>query len=289
MGIRSRMILIMGLFSLIATLIIGVASYKLTERNVIHEARNKGQLLFNYILSSRQYFKDEQRALVMDLVEDNRFYPELMSGFVVTRGVWDIFKEKNSGYHFKQASLNPLYLANKADKEEVKMINTLRDRPDAHSLQGTISKDGEKFFYMAFPIKINDNKCLRCHGDPVNAPKDQIEIYGTENGYNWKYGDTLSAYVIYVSIQGAVSGAKRTAGILFLIGIGCFFLSLLAMGFVLDRSVIGPIEYLSDRTEEISKGRNLEEKFIYKGNDEIGILARAIEHLRQAMIRKMMK
>lgn len=286
MGIRSRMIFIMGLFSFIATVIIGVASYKLTERNAIHEARNKGQLLFNYIISARKYFKDEQRALFMELVEDNRFYPELMSGFVVSRGVWDIFKEKNSGYQFKQASLDPLYQANKADKEEVKMINTLQTRPDAHSLQGTMSKDGEKYFYMAFPIKVENKKCLRCHGDPANAPKDQIEIYGTENGYNWKYGEIVSAYIVYVSIQEAVSAAKRTAGLLFLIGIGCFFLSLLAMGFFLDRSVIGPIEYLSDRTEEISKGRNLEEKFICKSNDEIGVLARAIEHLRQVMIKK---
>ncbi len=289
MGIRSRMIFIMGLFSFIATLTIGVASYKLTERNAIHEARNKGKLLFNYIISSRKYFKNEQRALVMDLVEDTRFYPELMSGFVVSRGVWDIFKEKNSGYHFKQASLDPLYLANKADQEEVKMINTLQTRPDAHSLQGTMIREGERFFYMAYPIKVSDKSCLRCHGNPMDAPKDQIEIYGTENGYNWKYGEIVSAYVIYVSIQDAVNAAKRTAGILFLIGIGCFFLSLLAIGFFLDRSVIGPIEYLSDRTEEISEGRNLEEKFIYKGNDEIGVLARAIEHLRQTMIRKMKK
>ena len=285
MGIRPRIIVIMGIFSLIATLIIGAASYKITERNAIVEAKNKGQLLFHYILAYRQYFKSQQRALIMELVEEDRFYPELMSGFVVTRGIWDVFKEENKGYEFKQATLNPLYQPNKADSDEVRMIDTFRESPDLKMMEGVIDKNGEKLFYLAYPIKIDVKECLRCHGDPANAPRDQIEIYGTENGYHWQYGDTVSAYVIYVSIQDALASAKRMAGMLFLVGIGCFFLTLLAMALFLDRSVIQPIKYLSDRIEEISQGKNLQESFKHEADDEIGILARAIEHLRLSMIR----
>ncbi|RJX25666.1 MAG: DUF3365 domain-containing protein [Desulfurivibrio sp.] len=284
MGIRPRIILIMGIFSLIATLLIGAASYKLTERNAISEAKNKGQLLFHYILAYRQYFKSQQRALVMELVEENRFYPELMSGFVVTRGIWEVFKEENKGYDFKQATLDPLYPPNKADSDEIRMIGAFRQNPDLQMLEGVLDKNGERFFYLAYPIKIDSTDCLRCHGDPADAPRDQMEIYGTENGYRWQFGDTVSAYVIYVSIQEALASAKRMAGQLFLVGIGCFFLALLAMLLFLDRSVIRPIEYLSDRIEEISQGKNLQESFRPEGDDEIGILARAIEHLRLNML-----
>ncbi len=285
MGIRPRIIMIMGIFSLIATLIIGAASYKLTERNAIVEAKKKGQLLFHYILAYRQYFQTQQRALVMELVDEDRFYPELMSGFVVTRGIWDVFKEKNKGYDFKQATLDPLYQPNKADSDEIKMIDTFRQSPDLQMMEGVIDKSGEKYFYLAYPIKIDSRDCLRCHGDPADAPRDQIEIYGTENGYRWQFGDTVSAYVIYVSIQEALASAKQMAGMLFLVGIGCFFLALLAMAVFLDRSVIQPIEYLSDRIAEISQGKNLQEGFSHEGDDEIGILARGIEHLRRSMIR----
>lgn len=286
MGIRSRLMLIMGIFSLIATLIIGAASYKLTERTTLIEAKKKGELLFNYITSYRKYFKDHQKALVLELVEENRFYPELMSSFVATRGIWDIFQDKHTGYHFKQATLDPLYHANKADRDEVKLIENFQKRSELETQQGVMEKHGEKFFYMAYPIKVDGKGCLRCHGNPASAPRDQIEIYGTENGYNWKYGDTVSAYVIYVSIHESLAAAKRTAGLLFLIGIGCFLLALLAVAFFLDRNVIQPIEYLSDRTEEISQGRNLEESFRHDADDEIGILARAIDHLRLSMLRK---
>ena len=73
MGIRARFILIMGVMSLVAIVVIGAASYKFSERSAILEAKSKGQIIFNYILASRKYFKNNQRPLVMELVEEDRF------------------------------------------------------------------------------------------------------------------------------------------------------------------------------------------------------------------------
>lgn len=280
MGIRSRLILIMGLFSVVATLFIGFASYKLSERNALIEAKHKGQLLFDYIVSYRQYFKEHQRALILELVEENRFYPELMSGFVATRGIWDVFRTRNDQYNFKQATIDPLYDKNRADDNEMKIINNFQEHSDLKEMEGVIERDEEEFFYMAFPIKVTSKKCLRCHGDPMNAPKDQIEIYGTESGYNWKFGETVSAYIVYVSIQKALQDAKKTAGILFLVGIGSFFVVLIGVALFMSRSIIRPVEYLSDRTEEIIQGKHLDEEIEYQSNDEIGVLARVTEYLR---------
>lgn len=280
MGIRSRLILIMGLFSLVATLFIGFASYKLSERNALIEAKNKGQLLFDYIVSYRQYFKEHQRALILELVEENRFYPELMSGFVATRGIWDVFKTRNNEYHFKQATVDPLYEKNRADDNELNIIKSFQKHSNVKEMEGVIERDDGKYFYMAFPIKVNSKKCLRCHGDPMDAPKDQIEIYGTESGYGWKFGETVSTYIIYVSIQKALQDAKKTAGILFLVGIGSFFIVLVGVALFMSKSIIQPVEYLSDRTEEIIQGKYLDEEIKYQSNDEIGVLARVIDHFR---------
>ncbi len=196
MVIRTRLMLFMGILSIIVTLVVGFASYKFSEQNAIREAKSKGQIIFNFIYSYREYFKDTQKALILELVEDDRFYPELMSGFVVTRGIWDVFKGHLTGYRFKQATLDPLYPPNKADKEELAMIGRFRSDPSLKQLEGIVKAQGEKFFYMAKPIKIEKKGCLRCHGDPMNAPKDQIEIYGTSNGYNWTHGETVAAFVV---------------------------------------------------------------------------------------------
>ncbi|NOQ45853.1 MAG: DUF3365 domain-containing protein [Desulfobulbaceae bacterium] len=286
MSLRSRLISIMGIFSIIATLFIGVTSYKLSEQNAIREIKNKGELLVTTMMSHRKYFKHQQHPLIQELVEQDRFYPELMCGFAITRGVWDIFKADYSGFHFKQASVDPLYFENKADDTELQLIETFKKRADLERLEGIISKGDEQFFYIALPAKVDNKSCLRCHGDPATAPKDQVEMYGTENGYNWELGDTVSTFIVYVSIQKAMQQARQTAGILFLAGLGSFFIVLLGLGIFMNRKIIGPVEYLSERTEEISRGMYLDERLEEQKNDEIGVLAEAIEYLRLTVSKK---
>ncbi|MFZ5760194.1 MAG: c-type heme family protein [Thermodesulfobacteriota bacterium] len=286
MGIRARVILMLGICSLLVTLVIGLASYLLTERMALVEAKNKGQLILNSLAAHRSYFMDQQRPLVQALVEENRFYPELMSGFVVVRGIWDVFVRDNTGYRYKQATLDPRYPPNKADSDEAKMIEAFRRDSTLRQLEGLAEKEGERYFYLARPIRIDEQSCLQCHGDPADAPRDQIEIYGTERGYGWQLNETVSISVIYVSMQEALTRAQRTAGAVFLVGMACFFLALLVVVFFLDRHVIRPIEYLGRRVEEISQGKNMQEGFRPDCDDEIAILARAIDHLRRVMAGK---
>jgi HAMP domain-containing protein len=283
MGIRAKFIWIIGVASFLGTGVIGVASYNFSTRQAMNEAKSKGQIIFNYILASRNYFKDHQRALVMELVEEDRFYPELMSGFVMTRGTWDLFKKELKGYDFKQATLDPLYPANRADEQEVKIINIFRERSDLSRLEGIVERGGEKFHYMALPVRVDDKSCLRCHGDPAQAPKDQVEIYGKDHGYRWQLGDTVSAYMVYVSVEEALAEARRSALSLFLIGMGCLLVVLVSIWLFLDRSVVTPIQHLNRRAEEISLGKNLGEKVALGRKDEIGALSKAVERLRISM------
>ena len=285
MGIRSRFIVIMGIIFGLATVMIGIASYKFSERNAMDGAKSKGHLIFNYILANRAFYKKHQRPLIMELIEKDRFYPELMSGFVLTRGTFDIFKKNLVGYDFKQATVDPLYPPNKANAKEMELINMFRANPALKDYEGTMERNGETFFVLAKPIKVEKKGCLRCHGDVNDAPKDQVEIYGTENGYNWKVGDTVASYVVYVSVQEALVAAKKSAIVLYLIGSGCLLVALIGLWIFMARFVVNPIVGLSIKAEEISLGRNLEESVGIKQDDEIGALANAIERLRMSMVR----
>lgn len=285
MGIRSRFMIIMAIIFGVATILIGVASYKFSERNAMQEAKSKGQLIFNYILANRTFYKDHQRPLIMEVFEKDRFYPELMSGFVLTRGTFDIFKKNLTGYDFKQATVDPLYPPNKADTKELELIAMFRDKPELKEHEGIMERNGEKYFYLAKPIRVEGKGCLRCHGDYNDAPKDQVEIYGTDNGYNWKLGDTVASYVVYVSVQEALANAKKSAITLYLIGAGSLLVALIGVWVFMDRFVVNPIVRLSTKAEEISLGKNLEESVGMKQKDEIGALASAIERLRMSMVR----
>jgi hypothetical protein len=284
MSIRIRFLSIIGILSLIAALCLGFISYRFSVNNAMQEAKNTGSIIFNFIEASRMYFRDHQRPLVMELVEEDRFFPEIMSGFTLTRGVWDKFTQKVPDYQFKQATVDPLFPSNKADDQELKIIANFRNNPKIKTSEGIIEKNGLSYFYFARPIMMKKG-CLRCHGDPADAPKDQIEIYGSENGYNWKVKDTVASFIVYVPIQKALDEAKKSASILFLTGMVGFIILMLVIWVCLNKFVINSVKMLEERTTDISLGKNMETVIETSTDDEIGSLARAIDRLRISMIK----
>ena len=285
MGIRMRSILVMGILGLLAITAIGITSYKLSVKNALDEAKVKSNIILNYAMATKKYMKQVQRPLVKELIESDRFYPELMSGFVTARGTFELFKESSPEYIFKQATLDPLNPANRADQDEAELIKKFDQTPALKSSEGIISKNGIDVFYFAQPIKVGSSGCLTCHGDPYDAPKDQVEIYGTETGYNWKLNDTVAAFVVYIPTESAIAAAKKLSFTLVMIGAGGIFVILLILWFFLDRSVVLPIVQLAQRTESFSLGENLDDPIIGKSKDEIGTLAQAIERLRISLVK----
>lgn len=285
MGIRMRSILVMGILGLLAIAVIGITSYKLSVKNAMDEAKIKSNIILNYAMATKNYMSQVQKPLVQELIEKDRFYPELMSGFVSARGTFELFKKSSPKYTFKQATLDPLNPSNRADKNEIEFIKFFDQNPTLKSAEGKITKNGADVFYFAQPIRINSKKCLNCHGDPYDAPKDQIEIYGTETGYNWKMDATVAAFVVYIPTADAIAAAKKLSFTLIMVGAAGIIVILLILWFFLDRSVVLPITKLSQRTDNFSLGEDLEEPIVGKSDDEIGTLAQAIERLRISLVK----
>ena len=286
MGIRARFVVIMGLLGTLAIVSIGFASYQFSLKTAVLEAKSKGQIIFSYILAADKFFTENQRPLIMELVEQDRFYPELMSSFKITREIYEQFSKKLPGYIFKQASLNPLQPTNKADKNEERIINSFVAKPNLAKLEGDITRNGEQFYYLARPVQV-EASCLHCHGDPQDAPKDQVDIYGTDTGYQWEVGKTTSAFIVYIPVDQAMAQARLNALILFGIGTGCLLIALFGVWLFLDRSVVRPIVQLSNRTVDISLGKSIEEGIVARSKDEVGSLAQAIERLRVSIVKMM--
>jgi methyl-accepting chemotaxis protein len=285
MGIRNRFLIMMGILSLLALIAMGWASYSFNKHAAIKEAENKGIIIHNYLASQRQFFGEDQNPLITELVEQDRFYPYLMSGFAASRRTFEYFNKKMPGFMIKYAATNPLLLSNKADTDEVKIISNFKANPSQKVSSDTITKNGISFYYHAIPLKVDNARCLTCHGDPEDAPKDQVEIYGTENGYHWKDGDIVASLVVYIPIAGAIADAKKTAFKLLGLGAGGLLLTMFVVSIFLEKGIVLPIMTLNDRTEEISLGKNLDQPVSINSNDEIATLARGIDRLRISVAR----
>ncbi len=284
MSIRVQLSFWALLVSILAIGVLGYSSFQFSKQAAIKEAADKVAILGSYTDAAMHYSRTQAVPMVKQLVGEERFYPEIMSGFVMSRNVADRFKETQPGYTIKNATVDPLWPESKADTQELKIINELKVDRTRKKATGVMVKGGTDFYYEARPMVTNE-KCLRCHGDPNNAPKDQIMIYGAENGYNWKADDVVSAMFIYVPVSEALAAARTSALKLVGMGAACIFFALILIAVLLGVKVVTPIEKLSRRTEEISLGKNLDTPIAIKPNREIGELSRSIDRLRLSIAR----
>lgn len=275
----------MCLFSFLALAVLGWASYEFSRRAAMTEAGNKGEIIFNYLQAQRHFFSKNQTPLISELIEKDRFYPNLMSGFAATSTTFNYFNQRMPGFMIKYAAGNPLKETNRADAFEVEIINKFKADQSLTETSGTITKNGTNFFYQAIPLKIDNKDCLECHSDPALAPKDQVVLYGSENGYNWKMNEIVASLLVYIPISEAIAQAKKTALTLLGIGAGCLIFTLFVISVFLEKGVVQPIMKLNNRTEEISLGKSLDNPVIINSNDEIGSLSRAIDRLRISVAR----
>jgi len=272
--------ILMAVLSLIASLALAVVSYRFNVQNAMDEAKKKGELVFNYMKSSRDFFKTHQLPAVYEAAGRDEFIPELMSSFAVVRGVFDTFSQTCPEYIFKQATINPLVPSNKADEQELNIIQKFQDQKQLAGSEGQITRNGESYYYFAQPVRVKDESCLQCHGNPEDASDEQLDIYGAENGYNWKLGETVSTMIVYIPIQNALDRAKKLSGILFLIGAAAIVVLMLIIWAFFSRYVVRPLILLEQRATEISLGKNMDNSIEMQGRDEIGSLGRAIDRLR---------
>ncbi len=289
MGIRMRSILVMGTLGFLAIIALGFTSYRLSMNNALQEAKIKSDIVMNYAMASREFTRVAQSPLVRQLVEPDRFYPEIMSGFATARGIYEEFEKIYPGYVFRQATLDPLHPSNKADANEKTIIQKFINNPDLKADEGRLIRNGEDMFYTATPFSVLSQNCLTCHGDPANAPKDQIEIYGDTNGYWWKMNEVVAAFIVYVPVADAIASAKTMSITLSLYGASGIIVTLVIIGWFLNRDVVTPIVRLAERTEDFSLGENLDDPIDKSATGEVGVLAQSIERLRISLNKLMQR
>ena len=186
--------------------------------------------------------------------------------------------EKYSQFFYKEATLNPTNIRDKADEFETEIINSFQDQL-AEQKQGFRSIPAGDFFYLARPLKIEKESCLKCHGNPQQAPKSLIASYGDSNGFGWQMNEVVGAQIISVP-AGKVIEAARQLGFLV---IGRILILLVITSFILNLflkfTVTEPIKKMSYLSKQLSMG-DMDTEFEQDTNDEIGILAASLNRLK---------
>lgn len=194
----------------------------------MENVESKAEFVHSYLSSSSTFYKEHQKDALLELLGAQAFYPELTLGFMVSRMIWETFKEKNpdTSLDFSLATLNPLNKKNLANPDEKKIITIFSDTPSLPKQKGILKKDGLTHFYLATPVRVWNEKCLQCHGDPLDAPRFQVEMYGAEHGYNWELEQVVGSRIVYVNIEEESQKILNDTIAAFVISLLCFLITL---------------------------------------------------------------
>ncbi|MGL4962675.1 MAG: c-type heme family protein, partial [Inquilinus sp.] len=131
--------------------------------------------------------------------------------------------------------------------------------------------------------RVTDESCLVCHSTPEAAPASMVDIYGRDNGFGWKLGDTIGAQV--VSVPERVPLAQARSHLYVIMGglTTVFAVMLVLLNLLLHVFIIVPVRRISRIADEISLGNMDAPEFEGLSRDEIGSLAISFNRMRRSL------
>jgi HAMP domain-containing protein len=269
---------------IVGSIVSGSLLFKVLEQHAEAEVSSKAELIIQTMNSVRDYTSGNIAPLLNPRLEtDQTFIPETIPAFSAT----EVFQKlrRNDDYRsffYKEATLNPTNLRDKVDSFENTLVERFRNEAATKELSGFRDLPGGKIFYIAHPLQIKKESCLRCHSTPNRAPKSLINTYGSDHGFGWKLGDIVAAQVISVPAEEVFNNAQDALKLIMAILIGIFAVILLTVNYLLRRAVIRPIRKMARTAESVSLGQ-MDSEFDHKSQDEIGLLATAFNRMKSSL------
>ncbi len=284
MKIGKKVNIILILVFVSGILISGFALSQVLEQKAKNEISSNARDLMHMVNSIRKYTNTQVEPILEPKFDTKEvFIPQAIPSYSV-REVFEIFRsdKKYSNFLYKDATLNPVNLRDKADVFETKIVNNFKNSSNLKSINGFRNIYGENLFYIARPFKIEDESCLRCHSTPEKAPRSQITTYGRKNGFGWKLNEIVATQIIYVPAQEIFNNVGRSFYLVIGVLSSVFAFIAIAMNIFLKKIILRRIKNIAKVAEKVSIG-DIEAKFDKQDKDEIGALAESFNRMRYSL------
>ncbi len=266
----------------IAILASGGALATILEYNAQNTVASKALMLIETMNSVRTYTSDQVNPELSDRLAVE-FLPETVPAYSA-REVFEHLRTNPdyNSFFYKEATLNPTNLRDKADNFEAQVVERFRQSETVSEQQGFRSTPSGDLFYIARPIKITQQSCLECHSIPENAPASMIDFYGDQNGFGWELNEVIGAQMISVPASQVRKSARQSFVLIMGIVTIAFATAIFLVNFWLKRFVIRPLNRMAAAAEAISTG-DMETEFEVHSKDEVGSLAEAFQRMKMSL------
>ncbi|WP_413205833.1 DUF3365 domain-containing protein [Rhodospirillum sp. A1_3_36] len=285
MGLRLKYNIVLLLACLLGMVGATTLSYVVVRKSAVEDIHQSIDLIHGNALAVRSYTVDNITPLLSD-DNDILFLPESVVSFA-TRTIFDTFQKQFPEFGYKEAVLDPTNPADRPNAFEAEMIGQFRDDPSLEKVTKVVDTDEGRFLTVAFPITITQQGCLACHSTPEAAPPTMVDLYGPDNGFGWRLGETIGAQVISAPMSVANKRAMETVAVL-IAGFAVIFLLVFIMtNLLLSRIVLRPVRLISETARKVSLGDFSVPEYSKPGKDEISSLATSLNLMRRSLERAM--
>lgn len=195
----------------------------------------------------------------------------------------EVFAASNrSGLSFNNVSDRPRNPRNRANAEELVAMSWFREHPDAGHRLVQVEKETNlpTHYHYTAPIWV-ENFCLKCHGDPKEAPL-VVGVYQDDPSYGYKVGELRGLISIYLPTEPLRNQERARWMQSFTLRLAGYVLLLLALGVFLDRVVVARLTRLQRRIDAVTDGDYSEQTEI-SGDDEVGVLGKAFARMSRVI------
>jgi HAMP domain-containing protein len=262
----------------IALAVVSSVAHSFLIDNAKDQVLQQAKLMMTSASSTRKYTTDELKPLLLrTMAHDHIFLPQIVPAYGATV-TFAHLRSSFPDYTYKEATLNPTNLQDRAADWESDVIQHFRNNPNEKELVGERMTPTGMSLYLAHPIAAGQS-CLECHSTPAAAPKTMTDKYGTANGFGWNLNEIVAAQIVSVPMDLPVSIANKAFNTLMIALSATFLAILIAVDLVLYFLILKPVRRLSAVADRVSLGQFEDAELPVKGKDEMAQLTASFNRL----------
>ena len=191
--------------------------YSLTQTYVHEQVEKRVRDTMMECRAFHYYVQQDLHPVYYRLMEEGRlpegFYaPEMLSSTYITRTFQGHYNRQRREIglpeiHYKMAAIDPRNEVNRATDAEAELLAWFAEDSTRTSYSAVVEEDGQHYLLYAQPFLRNERRCLRCHGDPADAPAGLAGTYQWTSGFDRKLGDISAVEIISSPIEGESNAA----------------------------------------------------------------------------------
>jgi HAMP domain-containing protein len=262
----------------IALAIVSWVAHSFLIDNARAQILQQAELMIQSASSTRDYTTEELTPIIATApAMQHTFLPQAIPFYGATV-TFNRLHQKFPEYMYKEATLNPTNLQDRAVDWETDVIDAFRNKPELKEFVGERETATGPSLYLAHPI-VTDASCLECHSLPSTAPKTMVKKYGSTNGFGWKLNEIVGAQIVSVPMALPIQIASRAFKTLMWSLAAAFGAILLAIDLVLYFLIILPLRRLSAVADRVSLGQLDQAELPVHGKDEMAQLTASFNRL----------